>query len=337
MADVERRSAPRITVLMTVYNAEPYVLPALRSIAAQTHREFDVLVWDDGSTDRSRALIAEFCAGDDRFALVGSDLNQGLVRARRQAIARARGQWIAMCDADDIWLPRRLERQLQVLERFRSATTATVPGVAVLGSAGHHINIEGRVCGHFDAGLHTVEEYLSQRAESAVFHVLNSSALFLKDVYDAVGGHREDYCPADDVDLWTRMAEHGLVLNLPEVLVQYRVHGASVTDRRLVSQMLSTRRSGVNAARRRQGLPELTHDEHLRQLRTDPVGCRRLMAEWVAQAHYRRSGVLLANGQYVRGAWSMARSFAIDPRVPLRRLRRQVLRPDVVLSVLGRR
>ncbi len=326
-ADLPR---PSVSVVMNVYNGERDVEEALHSIAAQTHTDFEVVVWDDGSTDRTVEVVTAFVATDPRFRLIVSGRNEGLVAGRRQVIEQTTGDWIALCDADDVWLPTKLERQLDTIVQHEAGRGVRDPQLVVVGTNGHHINTDGQVRGVFDAGVHDETAWQQMRDAGAVFHVLNSSALFRRDAYDRVGGYRQDYYPGEDVDLWTRLAVHGQVLNLEEVLVSYRVHGESISDKGLVRQMINTRRVGENARRRRDGLPEISHEDYLAELRSDPVAFRRLLQGWTAQSLYRSAGSALANGRWGRGAWLMLRSFAMDPAVPVTRLRRQVLRPELL-------
>ena len=105
---------PHVTVAIPAFNAGRTIGAALQSVFAQTYRDYEVIVVDDGSTDDTAAQVAEW---GDRLAYV-SQPNRGPAGARNEALARARGTFIAFLDADDVWLPRKLERQVAYFARF---------------------------------------------------------------------------------------------------------------------------------------------------------------------------------------------------------------------------
>ena len=106
---------PRVTVAMPVYNCEKYVAKAVESILTQTFEDFEFLIVDDGSTDSSRAILEQYSARDPRIKLV-SRPNTGLLVALNEMVGRARGEYVARMDADDVALPGRFERQVQYLD-----------------------------------------------------------------------------------------------------------------------------------------------------------------------------------------------------------------------------
>jgi glycosyltransferase involved in cell wall biosynthesis len=118
-------SEPAISVLMPVYNTERYVAEAVESILAQTFRNFEFLIIDDGSTDRSLSILKRYAERDPRIYLV-SRPNTGYVIALNEMLAMARGEFIARIDADDIALPERFEVQVAYLREH--------PEVVCLGS-----------------------------------------------------------------------------------------------------------------------------------------------------------------------------------------------------------
>ena len=101
-----------VSVIVPAWNAEATLIETLSSAAAQTHRNLEVLVIDDGSTDGTARLAEAFCLADDRFRLIGRQRG-GLAAARNAGIDAAAGAWIAPLDADDLWHPEKIERQLQ--------------------------------------------------------------------------------------------------------------------------------------------------------------------------------------------------------------------------------
>ena len=114
-----------ISVLMNVYNVEAYVAEALASIQSQTIQDIEVLVADDGSTDRTRSIVESMAATDPRIKIVGTASNQGIAQALNLGLRFCSAPLIAKMDGDDIALPTRLEKQLRFLEEN--------PGIALVG------------------------------------------------------------------------------------------------------------------------------------------------------------------------------------------------------------
>lgn len=108
-------SAPAVSIVIPVYNLEPYLAPCLDSVRRQTFRDFEAIVVDDGSTDGSLAEIRRLTAGDDRFVVVPTK-NQGVARARETALAKARGRYVCFLDGDDLFEPEMLQRLVEAIE-----------------------------------------------------------------------------------------------------------------------------------------------------------------------------------------------------------------------------
>src|SRR5688500_1611394 len=119
------RSTPTVSVVMSIYNAERWLEEALDSVLAQSFSDFEFLLVDDGSTDGTARIIARYAARDDRCRVITKH-NTGLSDSLNVGIERARGEWIARLDADDIAVPTRFEEQLTYLRKN--------PGVVLLGT-----------------------------------------------------------------------------------------------------------------------------------------------------------------------------------------------------------
>lgn len=117
----------RVSVVVPVYNAEKYIGETLRSIGSQTFRDFDVHVVDDCSTDGSAAIIQAFCAADDRFTYHRSPSNfGGPAGPRNLGIEQSTGEYVAFCDADDLWVAHKLEKQLNLAEATEADIVSAV-------------------------------------------------------------------------------------------------------------------------------------------------------------------------------------------------------------------
>ncbi|HVA49349.1 MAG TPA: glycosyltransferase [Pirellulales bacterium] len=236
--------APRCSVLMPVYNAERYVAQAVESILGQTFRDFELVIVDDGSTDRSREMLHYFAAGDPRIRLV-SRANTGYLRALNEGLALCQGEYVARMDADDIALPERLQRQIAFLDRH--------PECLMVGSALLRIDADGDVL--CEEPLPVVHDEIESRLWSGQGAIGHPAALVRRQSLVDVGGYREEYYGAEDHDLWLRLAERGRLANLAEPLLMCRIHTGNFTFVNAERGQAAARAAVVDASRRR-GWPQ---------------------------------------------------------------------------------
>ncbi|MBK9264247.1 MAG: glycosyltransferase family 2 protein [Polyangiaceae bacterium] len=119
-------SESRVSVVMPTYNAERFLRRPVESVLAQSHRELELLVADDGSTDGSVALVEAYARRDPRVRLLRAERNGGVAAARNRGIAAATGRYIAFLDSDDWWHPSKLEHQLAAMRKAGAAIAYTV-------------------------------------------------------------------------------------------------------------------------------------------------------------------------------------------------------------------
>ena len=199
---------------MTVYNGLPYLGSAIESVLAQTAGEFEFLIIDDHSTDGSVACIRSYA--DPRIRLVRNDRNLGQAASLNLGLRLARSAYVARADQDDESLPERLERQRRFLD---SRSDIAVVGTLRYGmdAAGRRRSRLGRPLGGYGAFVGSL-----LLGDSPVAH---PTVMFRRDAVTAAGGYDPAFAPADDVQLWARLARHrhgaGVI---PERLVLYREH-----------------------------------------------------------------------------------------------------------------
>jgi glycosyltransferase involved in cell wall biosynthesis len=216
MVDSSAIVKPDVTVLMPVYNGERHLAAAIDSILSQTHRNFEFLIVDDGSTDRS-AEIAAACR-DDRIRVIRLGRNRGLSAALNEGLAAAGAPRIARQDADDISEPDRLARQLAFMDEH--------PNVALLGTQGTVIAEDGRVNGVVSRPVGRDSMRWFSIFDNPFIH---TSVMFRTAVARDAGGYDAAYDPfSQDYDLWCRIAAHHEVANLEQRLIRYRVSGSSI-------------------------------------------------------------------------------------------------------------
>lgn len=212
-------SVPAISVVMSVYNGEKYAPEAVESILAQTFRDFELIIIDDGSTDGTKALLENYATRDPRVRLI-SRPNKGLTKTLNEGLGLARGEFIARMDADDVSLPTRFEKQVEFLWAH--------PDCVCVGARVLRVDPYGSPLSESDHKL-THEEIDAQLIEQGLgWAITHPAAMMRRDAVQKVGGYREQFKTSQDLDLWLRLAEVGRLANLPEVLLKYRYHPESV-------------------------------------------------------------------------------------------------------------
>jgi glycosyltransferase involved in cell wall biosynthesis len=231
---------PLVSVVLPVRNGERWLAEALDSVTGQALRDWELIAIDDGSQDGTPGILADCAARDSRVSVVRQEA-LGLVAALNRGVAAAQGSYIARLDADDRAVPDRLDRQAAYLESH--------PEVGLLGTWAQEIDGAGRRRGVLRPPAdHADLERLLMRGNPFV----HSSVMLRTALVRRLGGFRATFQAAEDYDLWLRIAETATVANLPQVLVEYRVHGGNVTARNAVRQAFSARLARLAARLRRE-------------------------------------------------------------------------------------
>jgi len=204
---------PLISVVMPVYNALPFLDDSISSILRQTLSDFEFVILDDASTDNSIACLRDWASSDKRIRIHESKRRLGLPRSSNAVVAESRASIVARMDADDIAHPDRLRRQWEIIQ--------SSPDVAVVGTLCNGIDAAGREVRPRDRWR------LVRHSRYIPFP--HGSAMFRREVFDRVGGYDETEIGAEDQGLFSRMAAHGRVVTLPDVLYSYRYHANNAT------------------------------------------------------------------------------------------------------------
>lgn len=213
-----------VTVLLPVYNGGRFLAGAIESLLAQTHRDFELLVIDDGSTDGSAHVLDRVT--DHRVRVI-HQVNQGLVGALNTGLAATRTELVARMDQDDLCAPDRLEVQLTFLREH--------PGVAAVGCCYEVMDEDGATT----TTAHVAAQPAYLRRQLYFRNVLPHGAmLYRRSAVVAVGGYRE-VGPAEDYDLWARLAMSYDVASIPNVLFRYRVTTTGMSVQSAVGQRRS--------------------------------------------------------------------------------------------------
>jgi len=242
--------APLVSLVMAVRNGERFLRESIQSVLAQSFRGFELLIVDDASTDRTRAIIDSY--HDRRIRVITNETQRGLSASLNRGIGAARGRYIARLDADDVAEPERLAAQVELLEQR--------PEIALAGSWYTIVDEQGREiarravpCDHHE--IRWMLGFCNAFAHSAV--MIRKSAL------DEVGLYDESLTYAMDYDLWLRIAARMRVANLGRYLVRWRANSASLTAA-LGDGTERVERTTMDLARRL-GWPEHAREENTRR------------------------------------------------------------------------
>lgn len=314
MTDPPTGSAPRVSIVMNVYNGERFLEQALRSVGAQTFKDYELLLVDDGSTDRGVDIVRAHAARDPRLRLITLE-HRGVAAARAYALRAARAPLVALWDQDDLCRPERLESEVAFLDAN--------PDAGAVGTYGWRIGEQGRRTGTWAFGPTTREQFAALIADGGSVTAISSSLMFRAAVALEVGGYRESRSFTADADLISRISDRMVVLIIPLKLVEYRVHSASTSTQCFFEVIALTELITENAARRREGRAELEPSEWMRHLRAQPLAVRLRRARlWRSRYFYRVAGGLLADRRAV-GLVYLGLAVLLAPFTIYRRLREQ--------------
>lgn len=311
----------RISVVIPVYNGERYLAEAIDSVLAQTHRDFELILVDDGSTDASPAIMRSYAAKDPRIRIVTQE-NRGHSGAANRCLAEASCEWVARLDADDIFLPGKLEMQVAALEAN--------PKIRVLGTMGTWIDARGRPLVPMETkGPFSAAELEGMVRRNETLFFIHSSVLMHRETVLGAGGYRETFVQAEDTDLWNRLAEQGhLLLKMRESLVWDRFHENSSSGARQKENRLYGDWAIRCIRARRSGLKEPSFEAYLALRRNRPwyerLESRRRDS---GEEFYQRAARLYADRKHYRAVMTLAAALAIHPVHVIPRIHRRILQP----------
>lgn len=203
-----KESTLKVSVIMSVYNGERFLHEAMESILNQTFKEFEFIIINDGSTDRTGDILESYA--DERMVIINQD-KIGLTKALNRGLSFARGEYIARMDADDVSLTERLERQVAFLDENTD--------VALVGCNFYEIDESGDIIARKEVTLENEEIKWRLLFHNCFGH---STTVFRKECLSVVDGYDEGIIYSQDYDLWLRISQHYNVGNLGEFLHKWR-------------------------------------------------------------------------------------------------------------------
>lgn len=205
---------PTISVLMPVFNCEPYIAESVSSILSQTFEDFELIIIDDASTDKTVEVIESF--KDSRIQLIRKPHNSGYTNSLNMGLRIAGGKYIARMDGDDISYPDRFRKQLDFFQEN--------PEVIVCGT--NYRFMKTGVVNHHPSNPEEVKVDLLSGC-----YVAHPTVMFKREVLTMNSiEYNPEYEPAEDYNLWVELSQYGLIGNLSEVLLDYRTHDRQVSN-----------------------------------------------------------------------------------------------------------
>jgi glycosyltransferase involved in cell wall biosynthesis len=235
---------PTISVVMVTRNVESFLAEAIESILGQTFQDFEFIIVDFGSTDKSKEISSSYGAKDGRIRL-HEIAPCALAEARNMACRLTQGKYIAVMDSDDVAVPDRLLWEFEFMEKH--------PTVGLLGGATEWVDSAGRslYVDRFPTTDRDVREAFSEGCPYC-----QPTVLFRKDAFFLAGGYRAVFGQSEDYDLWMRIAEHFEATNLEQVVLKYRIHPGQISMRQRKEQTLSILAAQLSARERLKGNPD---------------------------------------------------------------------------------
>jgi glycosyltransferase involved in cell wall biosynthesis len=215
-----------VSVLMPVYNGEPFLSDAIESILNQSYSEFELIVIDDCSTDKTSEILGGFAQTDQRIQVFRNSSNLGLTKSLNLGLSRCGGEFIARHDADDLSEPERFECQLAFFKDH--------PDHGLVGTAVTRIDSHGNI---IDQPIVIKEVNAVRVLTKGVNPFIHGSIMMRKSIVDMVNGYRSEFRYAQDYDLWLRISEIASVGNLSERLYRLRIHQAGISKMKLHVQI----------------------------------------------------------------------------------------------------
>jgi glycosyltransferase involved in cell wall biosynthesis len=267
---------PVVSVVMGTYNHAPFVAEAIGSVLAQDFADFEFLISDDGSTDRTAEIVA--AQTDPRVHFSPNARNRGAALVLNELVSRARGRYVAVINSDDAWLPGKLAEQISILDNdpdvgavfgrvnFFDRDGATIPKEELV--FGEAFNKENRNCGAW--------------LRYFFFHgncLCHPTVLIRRELYDAAGPYDNRLRQLPDLDMWVRLVKHSRIFISPNNMINFRIlPGANTSSDTYLNRVRTLNEhfflaldffSGVSADLLREGfadllrLPEMPTESHV--------------------------------------------------------------------------
>jgi glycosyltransferase involved in cell wall biosynthesis len=267
---------PLVSVIVRVFNCERYIGQAIEGILAQTFQDFEVIIVDDASTDGTEAILQAYAQRDERIRVFRNETNQGPVKTMNIGLRHARGEFVAVHDADDLSLPHRLETQVDFLRAN--------PQRALVGGGAHFIDEEGEEVKVINWGRKGPKEARHHLEKGYSF--IHTSVMFRRECIEAIGFYDEFFSYAHDYDMLVRMADTFDIVYYEEPLIQWRWLNSGITGRKKRVQAAFAELARVRSKAKKEGVSLDLQQEYNRLMATEDITSGRYRNQPISDAAY---------------------------------------------------
>ncbi len=238
-----------VSVIMAAKNVEKYISEAIDSVINQTYKNWELIIVDDGSNDTTLSIINSYIKNDSRIKIIRNEKSLGQAIARNTAVKNSSGDFLAILDADDIAMPDRIMEQVLFL--------GNNPNVSAVGGHAEIIDENGKSLGIKRKALNIDAIRFSLLLQNQFIH---STMMIRRDVFNKFGGYDNDFLYAEDYDLWSKIIEKNIVLNIDKVVSKFRIQPGSVTKMK-DTQIIQLKNNMVVVFRNVRNLVDYTDDQ----------------------------------------------------------------------------
>jgi len=218
---------PTVSIIMPVYNAEKFLKTAIDSVLSQTYQNFELLIYNDGSTDNSLNIIESF--SDQRIKVINYQKNIGYIYRLNEGLKIAKGKYIARIDADDIWHPQKLEKQVEILNKNKN--------LAFIATDFYRIDYQKYIL-----SIDKNSQYNNNLRHNILKKnlICHSSILFKKKNCFSAGSYNENMKYTEDYHCWIKILSKYDGIILPEILTYYRISSNQISFKKRKTQVYYT-------------------------------------------------------------------------------------------------
>lgn len=281
-------SEPVVSVVMRAFNCERYVGQAIESVLVQTFQDFEIVIVDDTSTDGTEAILQTYTQRDERIRVFRNETNQGPVRTMNIGLRHARGEFVAVHDADDLSLPHRLETQVKFLRAN--------PHIALVGGGAYVIDEEGEEVKVINWG-HKEPEVIRQHLEEGYHTFIHTSVMFRRECIEAIGFYDEFFSASHDYDMLIRMAGAFDIVYYEEPLVKWRWLNSGISGSKRRAQAVFGQLARTRSKAKKEGLSLDLQQEYNRLMAGEAIMIGRYRNRPLSDAAYYYSVGLLLLGK----------------------------------------
>jgi len=219
------KNIPLVTIVTPIYNGEKYIAETIKSVITQTYQNWEMLIVDDCSTDDSIEIVQRYEAKDERIKLIRLNSNfGGPARPRNIGLENAKGEYVAFLDADDVWLPNKLEEQLGFIEH---------EDVDFVHSLANIIDGNSKYVGFFNNQriFNKLKYFMSHKNILYYTNYINTNSVLMKQSINYRFSEDKNLVALEDWYFWLEVSQNHKIKLLDKVLLNYRVHTNSISNR----------------------------------------------------------------------------------------------------------